>query len=112
MEGNIIYCNKCGEIIKIKLRKQKRGADIEINYFRCKNCKEKYIFSVLNQECRKLQREIRNLQKSKNISASDFRDGKTTEDEYVKAINEIEKELTETQLEMKEKMDELLTIYK
>lgn len=112
MEGKTIYCNKCGKNTKIKPRKQKRGPSIEINYFRCSNCKEKYIFSVLDQDCRKLQREIRRLQKSKNIPANDLSDGKITENEYVKLIDDINEEIKTVQLKLKEKMDKLIMTYK
>lgn len=54
MFGRVIVCNKCKnkiptDFINLKSEKEYKGTEvIEIRYFTCPNCKERYVCSVID----------------------------------------------------------------
>lgn len=101
------YCDQCNKDFKIKLKTKSHGINIKESYFICPHCKARYTAFVLDGECRKLQSEIRKLQHSKNTKAQMVTRDQISEEEYVKAIDNIENEIKQIQAILKPKMDRL-----
>lgn len=102
-----VSCDNCGKLFKIKAKTKTHRVNIKETYFRCPHCKKKYISFVIDGECRRLQREIVSLMKSKYVPASMLVNGEINDDEYMKEINKINAEVKEKQQILKTKMDKL-----
>lgn len=59
-----VHCDNCKKSIDIKLKEKKHGKGVTETYFTCRNCKAKYTVSVLNADARRMQREIKGLQRT------------------------------------------------
>lgn len=66
-----VICDSCKKGFPVKTKKKEYGVDIRETYFECTHCKKHYTSFVLNQEARKLQKEIRELtpNKKENVEA-------------------------------------------
>lgn len=102
-----VLCDKCGKMFEIKNRVRSHGLDIEETYFWCTHCKTKYFCFVTDSECRKLQREIREIMKSKEVPASKFANKRINEVEYAEEINRIDQKIEKKQIELKMRMNKL-----
>lgn len=100
-------CDECQNVFTIKLKTKTRGINIKETYFRCPNCKKKYTAYVMDNKCRKTQREIRKLMESKQIPADKFVNKELTEEEYTAEIGRIDAEIKEKQAILKQKMNGL-----
>lgn len=104
---NKVTCDECDKDFTIKLRTKSHGISIKEHYFLCSNCKHKYIAYVTDPECRKMQLEIKSLQKRKHLPAQNFIAGKITELEEKQQQADIGKAIHEIQSRLKPRMDEL-----
>lgn len=102
-----VLCDKCGKMFDIKNRVMSHGLDIEETYFQCSHCKTKYFCFITDSECRKLQREIRELMKSKEVPALKFANRQISEVKYAEEINRIDQKIEKKQIELKLKMNKL-----
>lgn len=101
------YCDQCGKSFRIKLKTKTHNVVIKESYFVCPGCKKKYTAFVTDAECRKLQRDIRALRKSKEIPAQQFVEEKITEEQYKDAIDLIRLDIDKTQQLLNYKMNKL-----
>lgn len=102
-----VTCDRCDEPFKIKPKTKTHKVSVKETYFRCPRCKEKYIAYVTDHECRKLQREIKQLRKSVHVPAREFTAGEITEREYLDKVNDIQQEIKNIQSILKPKMEKL-----
>lgn len=102
-----VRCDQCDKEFRIKPKTKSHGINIKETYFICPHCKARYTAYVMDKECRKLQSEIRKLQHSKNIPGQALAKNQIDEDEYKKAIDDIENEIEKVQTVLKIKMDRL-----
>lgn len=102
-----VRCNQCNKLSRLKLKTKSHGINTKETYLVCPHCKARYTAFVLDGECRKLQGEIRKLQRSKNTPAQAFANNRIDEDEYNKVIDDINNEIENVQAILKSKMDRL-----
>lgn len=102
-----VLCDKCKEMFDVKNQTKSHGLDIKETYFQCPHCKTKYFCFLTDSECRKLQREIRELMKSKETPALKFANKQISEVKYAEEINRIDQKIEKKQIELKLKMDKL-----
>jgi len=106
MDRNV-NCDKCGADFKIKLRKKTKSGGIEVTYFTCPKCFNKYTVSVFDAECRKLQREIRGFDKRIQSVAQQFTQREIGEDQYMSAIDSLKAERKEKMAILESKSNQL-----
>src|SRR5690625_3394947 len=107
LKNEKVTCDECHHLFKIKPKTKTYQVSIKETYFHCPKCKKKYIGVVTDHECRKLQREIKSIRKSKNDVASRLVNGEITDDEYEVEIDKIDNTIKDKQKIMKHKMDAL-----
>lgn len=83
-------CDKCLKTFEIKYKKKNYGVDVIETYFMCPNCKQRYTSIVTNQDIRRKQKEIRDLNKDLHVISQDFVAGKATLEQYDEKIKEID----------------------
>ena len=106
-----ITCDTCNEDFSIKLKTKTHKITIKETYFICPNCKTKYVAFVTDPECRKLQKQIRELRESKNIPAKQFAENEISEIEYKKQIDIIQNKMQRTMNLLEPKMSALKHVY-
>ena len=102
-----VNCDKCGADFRIKLRKKTKSGGIEITYFTCPKCFNKYTVSVFDAKCRKLQREIREFDKRIQDVAQQYIQREINDDEYVLAIDTLKAERLEKKAILESKSNQL-----
>ena len=111
MQDRQTHCDECHKDFRIKLKTKTHNFTIKEAYFVCPHCLKKYIAFITDPECRKLQKEINQLQLSKNISAKQFTDKLIPESEYIKSIDDIELQIESIQKELEPLMQSLKWTY-
>ncbi|GKV65497.1 MULTISPECIES: hypothetical protein [unclassified Sporosarcina] len=106
-----VSCDNCQKEFTIKPKTKNHGISIKETYFICPHCKEKYIAFVTDPECRKLQKQIREFRETKNIPAQQFAANEITDEEYIQAIDDIEKQINRLTQQLEPKMNQLKEQY-
>ena len=104
-------CDECKHDFNIKLRTKTHNYTTKETYFICPNCKHKYIVSILNPDCKRLQNQINKLRQTKNKPAQLFYENKISESEYKKQIDLIDNKIKQLKSSLKIKMDTLKQTY-
>ena len=60
---NLVNCDQCKKNFPIQPKEKKHGQGIKEIYFVCTHCKTRYTAYVTDQEVRRMQRQIRKLEK-------------------------------------------------
>jgi len=110
---NKITCDKCQKQIKPQIESKHLTGGIRINYFRCNNCKEKYLIDVTDQITRQKQIELIRLRKyqSELVKASEKFNLEAIENESKDNIDRMDillKEIKEAKAELKDRIIEVL----
>lgn len=105
--SNLVHCNQCSKSFNINPQIKKHGQGIKETYFRCTHCNERYIAFVTDAECRRLQTKVRKIHEMTDEPAQLLVEGKITEDEYNKRIDQIHLKKDKLQDALKVKMDRL-----
>jgi hypothetical protein len=112
---NKIVCDKCNQDIKmtkelIETKYLKDG--IQIKFFRCGNCKEKYLIDVTDTEVRNKQRELRKWAEQRekalsividNLSSEELEKLTMLADECLFNIDRLQGEIKAAKAELEEK---------
>jgi len=107
LKNEKVTCDECHHLFKIKPKIKTHQVSIKETYFNCPKCKKKYIGFVTDHECRKLQREIKSIRKSKNDVALRLVNVEITDEEYEVEIDKIDGAIKDKQKILKSKMDVL-----
>ncbi|MDW0113773.1 hypothetical protein QT711_11295 [Sporosarcina saromensis] len=98
-----VQCDECKKSFDIKPRKKTHGVNLIETYFKCPHCKMHYTSFVTDQEVRRRQREMKELNKELHAIASEMVAGKASAEKYDDKLKEIETKKTE----LKKMMDSL-----
>ncbi|WP_432352672.1 hypothetical protein [Sporosarcina sp. A2] len=104
-------CDECQDDFTIKLKTKTHKLTIKETFFTCPNCKKKYVAFITDPDCRKLQKEIKQLQLNKIIAAKQFAEDKINEIEYKKMIDETQNEINHFKKILEPKMKKLKWTY-
>lgn len=100
---NNVTCDECQMIFSVKSEKRRHGKDVVELFFTCPNCHAHYTGVILDEQGRKMQRDVRKLQERIAKLRSEHPDGSVKEEQLTRQLGALGQKIANRMNKLKKK---------
>lgn len=100
---NHVTCDECQKVFAIQSKQRRHGKDVIELYFTCPHCKAHYTGTILDNQGRKMQRDVRKLQDRIAKLRAEHPDGSVKEEQLTRQLGALGQKIANKINKLKQK---------
>lgn len=98
-----VSCDECQNIFAVQSEQRRHGKDVIELYFTCPHCEAHYTGTILDNEGRKIQRDVRKLQKRIADLQAEHPDGSVKKEQLTRQLGVLGQKIANKMNKLKRK---------